>query len=563
MDVVIDNRLPYRIGSPILPALPVVGDQSRHETLLVISKATEESALVWALAVTQIRKHFNTIGLNYEIEIIDQRAHEGLHTMAIDPIQLNVNNWNEEILPTILQHLNERKWLSVDILRREHPLAKDLFPMSVVISAQDADNQDWWENILPGLRRYLNTNKMSHVQIVVLFLQDLFLCDGIQTPPNMELLHTVYGEKDEWPMGASCSRAGVQSSGTLGCRVVLQSEDKSLYMGLTNFHVLKGSNTSSVVIPSDPDHQIAIETSKKDVELAQDKVDYDQEKAIAKGCEAQESYQVTLRHQEMQQQNISNFDRQAGTIYATSGFSVWTESDKASWIMDWGLFQTAADRTVSPRLPYHGGARLKSIRGDRYGSILRKEYVYDVIKRGRSSGWTKGTISAIQSAVQVSLLPPVEAAGPSQIQIPEYGPRALYCFAIITKNHTPFLQSGDSGAAIMLNESGLDQNDGVIVGLGFTRNTSTEASYMIPIDLVMKSIEKDTDCKIVEPFYVGEVEAQKLGTKLLHSAEAGYFVGYGDSKKTKSAYILQLWNLWMANLHSSFFRGPKESRNST
>ncbi|KAF2000647.1 hypothetical protein P154DRAFT_522260, partial [Amniculicola lignicola CBS 123094] len=91
----------------------------------------------------------------------------------------------------------------------------------------------------------------------------------------------------------------------------------------------------------------------------------------------------------------------------------------------------------------------------------------------------------------------------------QYGSQALYCFPIITKNHRKFLEKGDFGAFIMLKGSCPDEYDGVVVGLGFARNKLTKASYMMPMDLVMKSIEKTTDCKVLEPVYVGEVPGRE------------------------------------------------------
>ncbi|KAF1995048.1 hypothetical protein P154DRAFT_612098 [Amniculicola lignicola CBS 123094] len=186
MNTILDTRLSYRIGSPILPVLPVVSRappqlsdayltvtdeeeinkilmrhqincswtilQRLHEnaqtqdnlvTLLILSKVTEDSKLRWTTAVSEVRAYFNSMELNYAVEIIDKHADNGLATRIVDPADIDVELWNTTILPSVVEALGSQDWLSVDVLQREHPHYPESDPISLIISAQDADDPVW------------------------------------------------------------------------------------------------------------------------------------------------------------------------------------------------------------------------------------------------------------------------------------------------------------------------------------------------------------------------------------------------------------------------------------
>ncbi|KAF2004686.1 hypothetical protein P154DRAFT_571895 [Amniculicola lignicola CBS 123094] len=553
MAITLDTRLPYRIGSPILPVLPIVSrvpsqplskylgaadvqkindilrsfqircdwnishrlhesDRAQEDllTLLVVSRARQHSNTLWTMAVSEIRKYFNTIGLNYAIEMIDKRAHDGLQTRIVHPADADIELWNTTILPRVVEALGQQDWLSVDVLRREHPHHPGSDPISLIICARDADDPTWWNTITPSLTSILNAYELYDVQIVVLYLSELLHCDKTRTEPDQQLLKEVYRQDENWLMGASCGQSGSRSSGTLGGRVVLHGGDKTRFMGLTNFHVLCNQDSNmgivQVSIPSDSDHQRALQASQADLESAQGELKEENQRVIAIGKRHRKMIKIQLDFRTAERRGVKELNRNAGDVYASS-LTPWNEPDSTSWAMDWCLFETLYQKTVLSTLlyPTPTGTAYTTIRAEEYASISRKDYVYDVVKRGRSSNWTKGTTSAIRSAIRISSSSPnPKIPGPSHIERSTNVNKTLYCYGIISKNQKQFLDHGDSGAFILLDES-FGENYGVIIGLAFTGNLSSNASYMIPMDLVVKSIVQETKCRVIEPSYVGEI----------------------------------------------------------
>ncbi|KAF2003189.1 hypothetical protein P154DRAFT_591218 [Amniculicola lignicola CBS 123094] len=592
----IDHRLPYRIGSPVLPVLPVItkflpksidqyfpsyeanwreiekilhkskikgalmlclrlheGDQPQehHVTLVVVSTANQHSQQVWLSAVLQLRMYLNDLKLqNLAVEIIDKCATQGLHMTIWRPDNTTINFWNSK-LPAVIAHFEERDWVSVDVQRREHPFLRPS-PVSIVICARDADNPVWWNTILPNIRSMLQQDGQDQVQIVILFLNQLLYLDHGHTKPDMDLLKKTYNEADKWLIGASCSRSGSRSSGTLGGRVVLQDKDKKHYFGLTNWHVVqdkgepdKPTQDIQVSIPSDQDHKLACKEHKCRVKEAKKEYRMERKKVEERGIRSGrlDTIKCLFEMENEQKANIQVFERTAGNGFTGARNIAWKDtsisdtkdygesdlknlgkpdsrgldksnmrdpSDFKCWIIDWCLFETGDKRTVSPKV----ACQLKRYRAeidlDEYGSISRTVGVFDVAKLGRSSAWTQGTTSSIRSEIRLlDSAPMEEAPGPVQMkksdfrEEPKDTPKGqtLFCYGIISKNPgKEFLESGDSGAFVILDPS-IRKQKPTVVGLGFSGNQATNISYMMPMDLVIKSIEEKTGCKVVEPTY--------------------------------------------------------------
>ncbi|KAF1995045.1 hypothetical protein P154DRAFT_539047 [Amniculicola lignicola CBS 123094] len=322
------------------------------------------------------------------------------------------------------------------------------------------------------------------------------------------MLKEVYRQDTSWPMGASCGRTGSDISGTLGGAVILKDRDKTRFMGLTNSYVIPSNKDNAgviqVSIPSDSDHKYAFDKRENNLKSAQRDVKKEDERAIVTGKPHRDVVKSQLNLSTQELQEVKEFHQDAGHVYASS-HTPWNETEITRWAMDWCLFETLPGKTVLSRVEDPTGT---TIQADKYASISRKDYVYDVIKRGRSSHWTKGTTSAVRSVIRLNATLPPEIPGPIQTQMRNSKDK-VYCYSITAKeSDQEFLKPGDSGAFILLNES-FRENHGVIIGLGFAGNSASNVSYMIPMDLVIKSLVQETNCEIVQPSYIGEISGRK------------------------------------------------------
>jgi hypothetical protein len=73
----------------------------------------------------------------------------------------------------------------------------------------------------------------------------------------------------------------------------------------------------------------------------------------------------------------------------------------------------------------------------------------------------------------------------------------LACEILEDKKRKDFIEPGDSGSIVLLNEEYVA--NACAVGLGFASNQSNYVSYMVPWDLVVKHIEKATKCGVTTP----------------------------------------------------------------
>jgi hypothetical protein len=223
--------------------------------------------------------------------------------------------------------------------------------------------------------------------------------------------------------------------------------------------------------------------------------------------------------------------RDIGTVYAESDFRIrdnpmvagasqdLEESEEMpqnqKWLLDWGLIQMEPSKAISSKLPKicfneHTENTQETYLTTgfdvtEYASISPGQNLH-VMKRGRTTGWNQGVISAVKSIHRHE-----EMKGAKKVRSTivrdgiEGGFHNIVCYSILVpgdESHELFLKAGDSGSLILLNEQ---STPGVIVGLGFGSNRSTYASYMVPMDLVLDDIKESTGMEVLEPKYCGSV----------------------------------------------------------
>ncbi|KAF2109328.1 hypothetical protein BDV96DRAFT_605039 [Lophiotrema nucula] len=591
----IDSRLPYRIGCPTLPVLPVESREShqnldtafpnwfdhqyniygvfrKHDipleamhfeyrvnhgiaasdcylTLVLVSRYDHGCQDQWVKAVKEIRSSLVQSEIYWTIELIDQRVYN-TGPPHVSPILSTdrdlIEGW-KRVKPDFYATMENRDWKVVDVFRRAVPYRAYYSKMepTIIISAADANDDIWWRSTLPALRQLLEANSMK-ADIVVVFHKGLSLMTAAATlpkggfEPNPTLREAYY----DCPlsMGTSCGTSGSTSSGTLGGRIKLQKGGSIHELGLTNFHVLKdafkdqGSISGpfhpdpaqlyeTVVSPSDRDHRSALELLLD----AQDKFHQTFGHLLAlepecfstldldDGQKFDQVRAVSTREQSLERalDRVCQARHDDCRIYAASGFRT-RNIPPNNWALDWCLFKVGPLTGLLPETISCQADWVPSIarhlcdedKVTQYCKISANEH-YQVMKRGRTSGWTRGTISAIDSTIRMETRPEdpkLKLPTNQQVRFKEkFGDELVSVHAIVgTKSTEPFLYPGDSGSLVLLDQA--SNIPGVsIVGLACSGNVYTLASYMIPMDVVVADIEEVTGGQVIEPEYKGEV----------------------------------------------------------
>jgi hypothetical protein len=604
---VIDSRLPYRVGCPTLPVMPVKTLRSqavtmfgpvpgyresdiksildRHEIplrkiffayrvtcgmdtdtggeyLVILSTYKDGCQDRWVRAVSDIRTSLLKNELNWSIELVDHDVYyQPLRASPVPSTDQDLIEGWEKIRPEFEETLENHghDWVSIDVLYRDFPSREN--QPTAIISARDADGEAWWDETIPVLKHVLQTNGLG-IDIVLLYLKDLaFLLD-----PHSTIRADFYAVPIR--MGASCATSTSASSGTLGGRIRLRNDSSTLELGLTNYHVMmegcpneeslsvpfcpdSGQPYGAAVSPSKSDHNAVVNSLKKTLRAVKKQcnslalnlgylTENDPAWEAVKSAEDRElSRYETLK---IELKLAEKTPLRIGDIYAASGFRTCKNKQipadkpesRKNWALDWCLIQMDQSRPISNELldvPLSAGGP-DDAAVTQYCKISPTPN-YKVIKRGRTSGYTKGTISAIASTIRSTdgangrtgrsqgIPQIVESTRPqgyaqteeisptnSRIEVEgKWGGKvSVYPIISTTKKVLHFMEPGDSGSLILLDR----RNPPVapIVGLGFAGNDATLASYMMPIDLILKDIESVTGSKVVEPLYAGEADAE-------------------------------------------------------
>lgn len=296
--MILDARLPYRIGRPILPVLPLTttydeqfpkfnmlsanirktlleeevyfrrfGPVKRlrpgqHQnavphTLLVEAYPTPDDAHLrrWVAAVHRLHNLLQRVGIECQIEILDEAYASGTVSEPISDHHYGevLRNW-PSVAYKILDMIQVQQWLSLNcVLRRPDKLNATPVP-TALISASNADAPVWWDTILPHLRTIAQP---MGLQVELVYARDLQRAGDEST-----LDTTIDGDAYDKQvlMGASIGSKTTSHVRTVGTYIRLRgsacSEDQ--VFGLTNHHVA-GENPGLWIDKTwlPPSHQVA------------------------------------------------------------------------------------------------------------------------------------------------------------------------------------------------------------------------------------------------------------------------------------------------------------------
>ncbi|KAF2262452.1 hypothetical protein CC78DRAFT_582566 [Lojkania enalia] len=508
----IDERLPYRIGLPLLPVLPVqtfplanVADQfpgaSNHRrvileildnnrvhvyhseivyrlhagdklsddyiTIMTVARFWNGCIQSWKDATMQIHQYLSEFNLHYAIEIIDFAAYRGLQSL---PFPTDIYNWNRSLLPLVQSLVDRHQWITINMLYQEYVEGRredqaSTYRPTVIVTARDANDSSWWNKTLPTLRTALQ--KYPEIRFEVLYEQHFI----IAASPNSKLLSQAFS--NVICSGSSCGNG--TRTGTLGGQIYLkESKGTTIKLGITNHHVLayklnsKEPSTSfladiPVECPSNEDTEFQVATEEVAIEqqnrmiaqlesqlLGGENVD-----GLSSEIAKAKTYREELNERKTRYQD---FNRTMGKVYATSGLRIRenTKYDKSmseSWALDWCLSTIVPPRIL---LNMFGGPGFPARTVDKYCEINPNQG-YRVFKQGRTSGATTGYISATQSLVRRAIPEPENGSTVMLADLSMF-PEPVRCHAMIGERgprgiSAKFIEPGDSGSLVLLDPS--------------------------------------------------------------------------------------------------------------
>jgi hypothetical protein len=613
MGTTIDQRTAGRVGSPVLPVLPVctlpvqnlneklpgwathlqhmkrILDQNditeaygrsiriryrlhsdseshdKHITILIEAIYREESNVTWPKAVRQIREYLNQAHVNFKVELIASALELDLQSF---PFATDIYGWNKSLMLAVCDLVHGRDWLSLHLVYRGDLADPDKKVPTIVIGARDADEQPWWDEILPKIRLLPQVEHFSiqvelrhQLQYLTASAHETFLEQSLRYPSLQ--------------MGASWG-TNTNSAGTFGGPMLLRNPVTSteLKLGISNHHVLahhlggagpftKFEPPIKVQSPSDKDYKAYVEVLDGQITAQTEQIDYRPSE--------KDALEKELDEMKLQLANKKSFNRHVGEVYASSGYRSALKNDidgtqiADPWALDWSL------TTIEQRATH---TAVQSPDSNNWMHVT--EYCkidpnqgYRVFKKGRTSGVTAGFISATQAMMRVIAPEPENGSTAPARTLQAYPGHQVRCHVLIPdlagRKMDEFIQFGDSGSLVLLdpknfalkvenkdrtpihlptqeptsadweapwNDSNLSvstepkrdgeqkseksltdpeakkgkgQQHALIAGLAFGGHDYALLSYMMPMDLVINDIERVTHLKVIEPKAYGLV----------------------------------------------------------
>ena len=224
------------------------------------------------------------------------------------------------------------------------------------------------------------------------------------------------------------------------------------YKSLPPTHSLVQNCSLTVQAPSDNDTRLWVEAARDYIQTIQEIIDgTDRNMGLAaKVALGDMSKRDMLRKQQArvadlqnQASFVQNANRNAGSVFSTSGYRTVSDGDKMDWAMDWSLTRLANHRTMENiiRIPNFRLAEgfFDGMPADKWSTVVLGAQVQ---KKGRSTGWTRGIVNVIK-AIKGNV-------GAT------YG-KEVTLYSILGENQSHFNLGGDSGS-IVFDEEKTKQN---------------------------------------------------------------------------------------------------------
>jgi hypothetical protein len=523
---------------------PKVQEPDEDYHTLVVTTDLSKNAMTYSLII-QIRKLLQQDPRHDEmsIEIIDHRVVNGLFSFAIPPSEEHLLGIWEKTFNITLEEICKRKerWTTIEMLHRgcENSVAR--CPATIVITSPTAAKDIWIRAILPDI----------HKRVLAVFPLTIELLCGSSLHiasqgkvPNVQL----YGKVIQ--MGASIGQHGLGNhSDTAGGMVKLSN---GTAYALTNHHVVRNDDLDkceySKCMSLDFADSFDTVLINKQGDLSAPSFlepgysEFDPKKhrftcpsiqdhgSFIDNRKDRERYWLKMSHRpestkqlasiRAQLQMVGAAESSFGAVHASSGLRTVrcekfssdpttgkrvaeTGKPRYRFLLDWSLLAPPSTRSMANSLDesLYEPTQISHIPQSPFFSnwttmnnpkcnIMRDEV--EVIKIGRTTGLTHGTVNAIPT-----IITPDMDGGQHKFMSDTYGLTVEECghSMSFTSPEGAAVGTGDSGSIVLHTPSGH------WLGLLFGE-ISTRAALFTPIDLVLRDIEEVTGHKVVEPAFI-------------------------------------------------------------
>lgn len=477
--------------------------------------------------VIQIRQHLKRHESTADIfiELIDHRALDSLVTLPIcHSDTLIINAWPEvsKLVRTALERQGA-EWLCIEVAQRG--LLKHRCSPTVIITTPTASSRLWSNTIVPDIRTQLR-------QITPLFGVEIMCALSLITTNRREpLAPSAYNS--QVVMGASIGLTGDdRHAGTVGGYVSL--EDGQTY-GLTNHHVVRDDRmdgsmfqpsvsslvTADTILVIKATSEMMLRPGSADLrsapQLLNCPADRDHNEYITQLTAEYHTWEsqskkgnpqasTELARVASQRTTALNSARTFASVFSSSGFRTadkveFTGPPARKFLLDWALLSIDESRTTNNLLPRTEmrleGAMTGLVKGylcDTWsplntGKMNLKRHEVDVVKHGRTTDWTFGSINCGLATVNPKADPAFKEMAKT------YGlsnSDTSHCYSIIKRGKRDFVDAGDSGSIVVHDPSG------TWLGLLFGESGAS-SGLMVPMNIIFDDIKLVTGSAVVAP----------------------------------------------------------------
>src|SRR5436190_4378165 len=187
----------------------------------------------WLHALKDIRKYLSQKTIHYRIEFIDFEA-ANPRILNILPNHPILKLWDDHHRAKVHSIIEGTCWQSLNLFHCGLAETREECPVTIIISAWDADNDFWWDKIIPDIKSACTLN--------VWLLQAQNLESMVRDVHASSRCLAINAFRGPIEMGSSLGMRGEDGGGTIGCGLELKWPDGTTSeLGLTNHHVVEES----------------------------------------------------------------------------------------------------------------------------------------------------------------------------------------------------------------------------------------------------------------------------------------------------------------------------------
>ncbi|PGH08475.1 hypothetical protein AJ79_05964 [Helicocarpus griseus UAMH5409] len=417
-----------------------------------------QQAQPWIYALKEIAKLFLGKGISYRIEFIDFSKTEAF-TFTILPDN-----------PYLLAAVSRKNWQSVNVLHRGSGTTREECPITVINHAWDAEDDGWWNSIVFTLQ------SSCPYEIALLSAENIFAMDLDVMTSARALLPEAF--LDSVSMGASLGITG-QLGGTLGGLLVIDMPDQpgakfDNHSPLYPNNPLSTEKSLPIFSPCDTDTSMKLEIIEAGIR---------QNKQLIHG---NGTYDIGLLMKvELGDNSKARVLEKVTEAVAQSE----TESKRLGCLrpLDWASIQLSQRSMENQIAGTKAGDFLNVFKGEEVNERSSEGLYPEVLvtKRGRTTGWTNGEVNSIKADLYLTRMVKGQ-------KLDSYGEPISAWVVTASLMGSKFVSAGDSGSLVL-------NGYGVIVGLLFASHNSFGIGCVIPIELVIKDIERITGGTVRKP----------------------------------------------------------------